>query len=236
MEWKSNRQRNDLIKKLLIDGDSINNIAKIVGCSKSTVHYYSKQVDNNHNNIVKKRIKNNAINASKCANDVWSNKRQLIVNKAIKEWPSIKLNPDMMLFLGLYWGEGTKRNGHISIVNNDPGVIKISYNIIKNYGKIETIVRCYPDHNKNICKNFWENLLNINDVKIKDKKWLGKKRKTWSKYGICTIRTSNMNYYIKILTWISLLRKESTNIDIGIDHTKSISRSGLFDASCHSDH
>lgn len=65
------------------------------------------------------------------------------------------------------------------------------------------------------------------EVKIKEKRWLGKKRR-WSEFGIIYIRVSDWQLYIKIITWISLWRSEILNSKVSFDAYESIAKSGFF--------
>jgi hypothetical protein len=234
MEWKKHVERNEKIRKLLTSGESISHIAGLLNLSKSTVFYYSKRYGYYHSDIVKDRIKQ----ASAIITDPamverhyknWGMKRQRIIDEAIEEWKSIRINARFMSFIGIYWGEGNKRNGHIGVVNNDPGIIKFSYNFIKEMTKrpIDIIIRYYPEQDKISCKQYWEKLLGTK-VQIKEKRWLGKKRRCWSEFGIAYIRVSDWRLYIKIITWISLWRSEILGTKVSFDAYESIAKSGFF--------
>ena len=229
VEWDKNKIRNEKIKQLLSEGNSISSIAKNLKCSKSTVYYYAEKYGWWHNNKVTKNISNSCKAATTANKTKWNNKRSQVVEEAIKQWPKIKKDPRLMGFLGLYWGEGGKRNGVIQVVNNDPGIIKFCFNFIKENvdNKIEVVIRCYPEQDETEIQEYWSRLLKT-EVKTKEKKWLGKKRKCWSEYGICYARTSDWKFYLKIITWIGLWRAEITNTKLEIDTNESISRSGLF--------
>ena len=233
MEWNKNKDRNEKIKELLSEGNTITHVAEIVGCSKGTVHYYAKKHGWWHNDEVKKERRKNISRSCKVASAVnkkhWFNKRLEIIKQAKEEWYQIKSDPQYNLFLGLYWGEGNKRNGSVGVVNNDPGIIKFCYDFIKKNtdNSIEVIIRCYPEQNHNECGAFWEELLKTK-IRIKEKKWLGKTRRCWSENGICTIRTSDWKFYLKIITWIGLWRSEITGTKLEIDPNESISKSGLY--------
>jgi len=233
MEWNKNKDRNEKIKSLLLQGNSITSIAKDLGCSKGTISYYSNKYGWWHNDETKEKRKKNISKSCKAASianeEKWGKKRFTVIEEAKKEWSEIKNDSKTSMFLGLYWGEGNKRSGNVGVVNNDPGVIKFCYDFIKENvdNTIDVMVRCYPEQDHQECKEFWEDLLK-SKVKTKEKKWLGKKRRSWSKYGICTIRTSNWEFYLRIITWIGLWRAEITNTELNIDCNESIARSGLY--------
>jgi len=233
MEWKKHVERNEKIRRLLTSGESISHIAGSLGLSKSTVFYYSKKYGYHHSETVKNRIKRASTIITDSAmverhRKNWGMKRQQIIDEAIEKWKLIRTDPNIMSFLGIYWGEGNKRNGQVGVVNNDPGIVKFSYDFIKEMTKrpIDVIVRYYPEQNKISCKQYWEKLLGT-EVKIKEKRWLGKKRR-WSEFGIIYIRVSDWQLYIKIITWISLWRSEILNSKVSFDAYESIAKSGFF--------
>ena len=59
----------------------------------------------------------------------WDVRKRCVIDEAKGEWNKIKTDPEIMGFLGLYWGEGSKRQKTISIVNNDPGIIKVALDV-----------------------------------------------------------------------------------------------------------
>lgn len=233
MEWDKNKNRNNEIKKLLLEGNSICSIAKKLNCSKGTVYYYAEKHGWWHNDKIQKERKGNFLKNSRFASEAnqekWNQKRYALIEEAKNEWPKIKDDPKISMFLGLYWGEGNKRNGIVGITNNDPGIIKFCYDFIKENtdSKIEIVVRCYPEHNWDDIQIFWQNLLAA-DIKIREKKWLGKKRRCWSEYGICCVRASDWRFYLKIIVWIGLWRAEITKTKLEINPNESIARSGLY--------
>lgn len=219
MEWNKNKERNEQIRLLRKSGLSIGAIAKKLNCSKSTVTLHAKSVildedqlkilkDNDLNN---RFSKNNIGKITNINNSVWKYRRLLVINEAIKEWSNYKDNCQILLFLGLYWGEGTKsiNCSQVSIVNNDPGVLKTAFDIIKvlSNKNIEIKIRCYPDVDLEESKKYWESIFGY-VTNIKYRKENGKRRKPTSKYGTCTISVSDWELRYKIITWLDLLRKE----------------------------
>ncbi len=68
--------------------------------------------------------------------------------------------------LFLYWGEGEKRHGVISISNTDPKVIKFALYWMTNSleiprGKIRINLHLYKDMNRDEATSFWSDTLNI---------------------------------------------------------------------------
>lgn len=216
MEWMRNRNRNEEIRKLRKDGFSINRISTILKVSKSTVSLHCKgvipDVTRKQEQLQQAKRYSKQVLTKACQTNrlIWDQRKTVIRDQAIKEWVSIRQNPTMMGFLGLYWGEGTKTNDAISIVNNDPGIIVASISCFKKLcpeAKLDIFVRVYPDHNKEEAERFWVTILRTK-VRILEKTWAGKLHRAYSRRGICTVRFSDWKTRIKIMTWIDLWRKE----------------------------
>lgn len=216
MEWTKYKGRNKKIKSLRRKGKSMKDIAKMLNCGKSMVSYHCQgiRISNSQRRKLIERVSLNALNGSRHAKLDWDDKKAKVISAAKDEWPSVKNNPEMMGFLGLYWGEGTKRSGNISIVNNDEGIILASLKVFKKLdpeANITCVVKCYPDHDKEKCREFWYDLLKL-DIKVRDKKLVGKTRRHYSKNGLCVLQFSNWQVYHKILTWINCWREELKSI------------------------
>lgn len=218
--WKSHNDRNNLIVELRKQGHSLNHICAVVGCVKSVASYHCRNIKltNEQKNKLRKasyspKCLDNLRQASKASTAKWHKLREDIKLAAEREWPDVKHDPIMMGFLGLYWGEGTKRSksktGSISIVNNDCGIILAALFIFNKWRvtNIRITVKCYPEHNKEHCKLYWEKIL-CRDVKIIDKAWLGKKRKMYSQHGLCVVEFANIQFFHRIIRWLDLWREE----------------------------
>jgi len=208
---KTSQEMIDRIRDLRIKGLSLKAICKGLKMSKSTVSLYIKGLRKNNKCI------GGANGTAQIMKTKWNKKRQEVINLAIKEFPEIRKDPDMMLFLGLYWGEGCKSENHsIGVTNNDPDVIKLCHKMFRKLSpnnKIAVTIHCYPSHNKNICKKFWKELLNEN-VEIKDAvdqrsiplEFIHPR----CLYGRCVVRYGHFEVYWRIITWIKMLSQDTT--------------------------
>lgn len=208
MQSKS-QVRSNRIKQLRSTGLSIPKIAKRLKCAKSIVSYHCKNVKLSDEQVV--TLKNNSTTTSKYASAInklnWDRAKAKSSNEADKEFKELSKNPDFMLFLGLYWGEGNKRGSTIGITNNDPGVILISLKWFKYFSpnsNFETIIKCYPEQDQNKCAKYWSDILKL-PIKTMPKPWLGKHRKIYSKRGLCVLRFNNWKFRTKLLRWLELL-------------------------------
>lgn len=212
-EWKRNMKRNSRIRELRKKGYSIPEIARKLNISKSTTSLHCKNVTIENPERMKKRIKENGMNGCKAAKKKWDDKKTEIKKLAEKEWTLIRKDPEMMGFLGLYWGEGSKRNGKVEIVNNDYGVILAAIKIFERLcpdKNFEITVKYYPEQKPEQCRKFWEKILR-KPIRLREKKWLGKTRRIYSINGLCTVRFSDWSTYTRIVTWLNLWKKELLN-------------------------
>lgn len=194
----------DQIISLRMSGLSLRAICKGLKLPKSTVSSYISGI--RKNNLLQ------SVTNGQVVRTIWQKRRAQVVAEAEREWLTVKHNSQMMLFLGLYWGEGCKASKSIGVTNNDPNIIKVCYDILVKMSpgkKIRVYVYCYPSHNKNICRRFWINLLGISNVIINDAK---EQRSVPLKfihprclYGRCSIRYGHFELYWRIMTWIKLI-------------------------------
>lgn len=222
MEWTKNSERNARIKELLAAGESISHIAKLLGISKSIVHYY-KPNGHNHSAVVSQRTSDNSVTGTIANKKKWDRKRRSVIDQAITDWDSIKNDPKTMAVLGLYWGEGLRKGFSVGIANNDSGIIKafIDWIKLRTNSVIEVVVRYYPEHDEQECLAYWGNILKL-PIKTRRKAWLGKKRKQHSEHGICYIRCSDWKLKLTILAWIDCWRQEITGEKSKLDAIRSI--------------
>lgn len=210
MEWKKNKERNQKIKELRANGKSVREIAKTLCCSKSTVSYYCRGTDR----LPQKYGGNGGL----VVQQEWQERIDEICDKARIDWLLLRLDPQFMGFLGIYWGEGFKakskgrRTGTIGITNNDPMIVKAAVNYLQplTNSTIGAIIIYYPSHNKQKCERFWKQLLPGITIKIQ-KNTDERSQTKWSdscKWGRCRVRFSDFELFWRITTWIDCWRDE----------------------------
>jgi hypothetical protein len=189
------------IERLRMSGSSLKSICKSLGLPKSTVASYTRLRPNN-------QLNSNA--GGDAVRTYWDRKREEIVKAATSEWKVVRRDPRMMLFLGLYWGEGFKTQGTIGVTNNDPSIIKICFQVCKQRSpekNIKVDVFCYPSHDKEHCRFFWNSVLNT-EVNIKDA--VEQRSEPLEDvhprclYGRCTFRYNHYEFFWRVMTWIKL--------------------------------
>lgn len=203
----------DRIIELRRAGRSLKDIAAIVGCAKSTAGSHCRGVDIADMGMIAQSIRNNAKNASLKNVQKWDNSIGRAIEEAKAEWAVVKNDPELMGFLGLYWGEGTKKSAKyrtppIAIANSDPGIIikcKKCFDRLSADNKYRCNLIIYDDLNKAEMKVFWETITGVEVKRIEVRKTHNLRR---CKYGTCYLRFSNYKLFHKIMTWIECWRAD----------------------------
>lgn len=153
----SSISKDKLIKLYVKDKKSCKEIGVILGVSDRRVDYWIKKY-----NIPKRSI-SDAIYA-KCnpGGDPFSIKHPSTVEEAILYGIGI----------GLYWGEGTKRNKYsVRLGNTDPKLIKKFIDFLETFYKIDTKklkvgLQIFSDMKSSAVKKFWQKELNISSQRF----------------------------------------------------------------------
>lgn len=205
------------IKNYRRDGHSYNDIKSLLKIvPKSTIIHHCKNVSILNKDRIQNKLKayyfslktfNKSAIISK---EKWKLAKKSIAQEAIIEFKKLKHNPDFMLFLGLYWGEGNKRSNTVGLANTNPAIIKIAYNYFSKLTtkKIVLNVTYYPDHDKTKLKATWSKfvpcIIKMIDITKYDTR-IGKKKH--AEYGIARLEISDWKLRTKILTWLKLLEQ-----------------------------
>ena len=179
--------KNILQKIYLEDKLSVTEIAKLLKCSSGRINYWLQK-----HNIKKRTISEAIYQKHNPSGDPF----KFNVPKSDKR---------MFLFglgLGLYWGEGTKRNKHaIRLGNTDPDLIKsfinflVSiYNIDKNKLKFQLL--SYDDLDQDELISFWTKYLSVKNTQFSKTTILKRRGKgTYlerMKYGVLLLTFGNI--------------------------------------------
>ena len=177
----------EVLKNLyLVKGKSAKEIADAYGCSPNKINYWLKKYD-----IQKRTISESQYLRKNPNGDPF----QYIEPKTIE---------DSFLFglgMGLYWGEGNKRNSNtVRLGNTDPRLIKAFIQFLKHiYGVKESKFRfglqIFSDMQPDKALRFWCKELGVSSNKfgkviVTPARSIGTYREK-SKYGVLTIYVSN---------------------------------------------
>lgn len=203
------------IKGLRMSGLSIKQIVGDTGFAVATVSKYCRGLrPNNKNKINLTNLKK----ASLTYRDNCLKRIEDCKNRALSEWPNI--SDDTKKLIAFYWAEGSKRGkgntGAFEITNSDPGILKFCVGEIRKLcdNKITAYLSIYPEQDSHLCTDKWEEFIGIRPrVRIKQWRRDSKKRKLYSKYGVCSIYVhKSFDLWHSMMTWIDCWRSE-----IGID-------------------
>jgi len=216
--------RNDrhLAIKLRKQNKSYNEISKLLGIPKSTMHYWFKNL--RWSKIIKKQLTKKALRlATKQMKAIarankkrWHEWRKEYRERAKKEFPAMKSNPLFVAGLMLYWGEGTKNpKTPIQLSNIDPKMIRLFKKFLLNIcdidkSQLRLALTLYPDLSKDKCKNFWSKKIGIPLEQIEKPQVIyGRHPTKRLEYGVCSIRVrASSGIKEKITLWTNLLYKE----------------------------
>ncbi len=183
------------IIELRSKGNSISEISLRTGKSKSIVSKYTQEVD-----ILPKYrlVLNKKQGGSKArSEDLWI-KSKKDANNIIKE---LKLRDKIFLLIGIYWGEGTKKE--LNIINSDPVLLRAFLNFIKEIGvtknRIKASIRLYDDINQNEAINYWSNILELNKNQFFKIELIKGNKKGKLKFGMCRLRVEKSSKEFKLL-------------------------------------
>lgn len=198
------------VKMDRMKGASLNELVEKFGVAKSTVSGWCKDLRPNNQQVVNQRA------ATEAARAKWTERVDIEVKKALLEWPRIKQDPEMMLFLGLYWGEGRKRSG-IGVANTDAVVIRFCATALGSLTDktLKAEIRLYKDKPEAPARQYWvEHLCDLAELKftqINDIRSIRKHRK--AEFGICYLRVHDFAVEHWIRTWLHCCRKYEYKID-----------------------
>lgn len=199
---------------------SYNDIAKILGISKSTVSYWaSRDLESQKVKkilIIKNRIDSRerikrliAINKIK-----WEKWREQARREARRQFGELSKGRLFIAGIMLYWAEGDgKPKNPVRFTNTDPRMVALYIKFLVGALKIPieslriTII-LYPDLSQGKCEMFWSKTVNIPKTQFYKTQFIkGRHKTTRLPYGICMVTASGRRLKEKILIWIDLLSK-----------------------------
>jgi hypothetical protein len=146
-------QKEMLNELYITKGLSMNTIANKLGCSANQVVYWMDK------HSIKRRTISDAIYLHSNPN---GDPFKITKVKSVEEAELFGIG------IGLYWGEGNKRNKHsVRLGNTDPGIIKIFMRFLielcgVDKNKLKFGLQIFSDTNPEVAKNFWVQELTVN--------------------------------------------------------------------------
>jgi hypothetical protein len=158
--------------KLRIEGYSYSQIKKTIDVSKGTLN---KWLSGFPLTVEQQKLLSST---NKLSRELAKEKfRSTMLDKKLKRLEEILKNQDKLLLplsekelflagLFLYWGEGEKTHGRLSLSNTDPKIVKFAYHWMINslkipQGQVKVQLHLYKDMNFEKEINFWSEKLGI---------------------------------------------------------------------------
>lgn len=187
------------IRNLRKKGYSISEISLDLDKSKSVVSRYIQGVDvlPEYKEILIKKQGGSKIRSE----ELWK-KYKINASEILKE---ISSRDRLILLIGIYWGEGTKKE--LNIINGDPVLLKAFVDIIKDFGvskeRIKASIRIYDNMNYKKALYFWSNMLDLSSESFFNPEIVNSNKKSKFKFGMCRLRVEKSSKEFKLL--ISLI-------------------------------
>lgn len=217
------RNDKELAFSLRRKGSSYNEISKKLGISKSTMHYWFKNLTWSKN-IKKKLIKTESelsrkriVKLVKFNRERWKKWREGHKLEAMNNFDGLKTNTLFVSGIMLYWAEGDSNLKNTTrLTNTDPRMIKIFCDFLVNICNISkkdirVHLTLYPDLSEKKCKLFWSKKISLPVSQFNKTQFIyGKHPTKRLSHGICSIRApKSSGLKEQIFIWISLFFKES---------------------------
>lgn len=183
------------IIELRSKGSSISEISTYTNKSKSVVSKYIQGVEvlPKYRKILKRKQGGSKYRSE----DLWIEANQ----NAQKIIRKLELRDKIFLLIGIYWGEGTKRE--LNIINSDPILLRAFLDFIKEIGvtkdRIKASVRVYENINQNHAINHWSNILKLNKKQFYKVEIIEGNKKGKLEFGMCRLRVEKSSKEFKLL-------------------------------------
>lgn len=196
------------IVRLRKTGHSLPEIRKILGRGSSTVFKYITGVKILPEYISELKLKQGG--SRRRADQAWN--KASIQARDILSSPLSK-EERLCLLLGLYWGEGNKKE--LNLINSDPALIKVFIACLRDIGirksQIKIGLRLHDDIDRKAAVRFWSNFLSIEESRISGIEVIRGNKTGKLKYGICRVRVTKGSQYFKLLMSLIFRVKSSFN-------------------------
>ena len=176
-------------------GKSISEISLYTGKSKSVVSKYIKGIKVLPEfELVLIRKQGGSKTKSE---DLWLESKK----NAQKYIKKLKPRDKIFLLIGIYWGEGTKKE--LNIINSDPILLRAFIDFVKEIGvkedRIKASIRVYNDINQNEAINYWSKILTLKKDQFFKIEVIEGKKKGKLKFGMCRLRVEKSSKEFKLL-------------------------------------
>lgn len=200
-------------------------ISKKLGVAKSTLSNWLQKIPYKPNKEVQKRISRKHLKMVSIRKNQKSASIAKMKKLAKKELGKLTKRDLWLLGIGLYLGEGTKKQEAVQITNSDPKTIRLTIKWLKkicglNTANFHIAIHTYPDNDLEETINFWSIITGVpknqfGKTQIDRRVNKSTKKKNTLPYG--TIRLSvrangqkdfGVNLHRRIMGWIETSFKQ----------------------------
>lgn len=206
--YRISKESVSLIESLRYIGKSIPEIVRSTGFAKTTVQRYARNME------VGAEFKSQLREKQGGAKDRAQGLRLNIQREASFKLGELSPKDYLILLIGLYWGEGTKRD--FEIINSDPALIQSYILCLQNLGirkeRISFTLRVHSNVDIQEAKKFWTSITSVQINSGRKVEIIEGKKKGKLKYGMCRVRVqAGIRERLLIQNMILLIGKDSDN-------------------------
>lgn len=196
------------IQRLRVAGLSIPEIVASTGEAKTTVTRYVKGV------VIPSELVQRLREKQGGSKERARGLRENVMEKALAQSSVMTDRERFFLFVGLYWGEGTKKD--FTIINSDPKLIQTSIVSLRAMGiskeRLSLSLRVHSDVSVAKAKHFWSTITGISESFIRRIEIIEGKKKGKLPHGMCRIRVnSGIQERLLIQSSIEVIGKDANN-------------------------
>ena len=193
------------IRSLRLRGCSVKEIRAHLGHSVATISKYIQGVSISEK--YKSILENKRFPSKKRSQSQW----EFAERESFKIIGTLNKRDRILLLIGLYWGEGTKRE--LNIINGDPALLKVFVTCIQDIGitkdMLKMSLRLYENISPTKAIAFWANNLGVSERSISSIQIVPGNKIGKLEYGMCRIRVKKSSSYFKLLmSMIALLKDQ----------------------------
>ncbi|MFA5020565.1 MAG: hypothetical protein WC517_00685 [Patescibacteria group bacterium] len=156
----------DRVIKLRKKGYSYGYISQQLGLSKSTLSDWLREIPFTPNQEVLDRVKMAQLKSAKFKQQRRINEIVEMREMALEEIGQLSRRDLLLLGVGLYWGEGSKSNENVRIINSDPILVKLMIRWFRDIcglglNNFYVFIHLYPDSNIDAAIAYWSEVTSI---------------------------------------------------------------------------
>ncbi len=213
-----------LARELRASGASISDIVKQLGVASSTATEWVRgiQVSLKVRRELDARMRNHE-KAQAAVRQIVAARRDQWRREAEAMWPALRADPQFMLCLGLWWGEGSKRQADLSVCNSDPGLLSVwvlTFRRLIPTADFKVRVQAHDDLDFEKVRAFWQSAIGTDAVRVNLSKTHSKRpnaRKLRFGTAVVTLRKGSSEWFHKMHRFLQLLLADMSLNHLAMD-------------------